>query len=150
MYAFQSESIFYSCLNDKELLALSRREIWSLSDCNWTRIQNHLVRPNGWMFVYELSGSGFESSCSHYKSCIYFSWLCPVSLTLFCTVASLKVPVMIVFDAAKKVLDTKKFPQHTIADLNSAITFVLFIQEKPLQWKEINIHKHTHTISCYK
>ena len=46
-----------------------------LSDCDWTRIQNHLVRkrilnhwpvwPNGWAFVYELSRSGFESSCSH-------------------------------------------------------------------------------------
>ena len=34
----------YSCLNVKELLAQSRHEIWSLSDCNWTRIQNHLVR----------------------------------------------------------------------------------------------------------
>ena len=48
------------------------------SDCNWTRIQNNLVRkwtlnhfatwpvwPNGSVFVYKLSGSGFESSCSH-------------------------------------------------------------------------------------
>ena len=23
------------------------------------------IWPNGWVFVYELSGSGFESSCSH-------------------------------------------------------------------------------------
>ena len=83
----------YSCLNVKELLARSRREIWSLSDCNWTRIHNHLVHkrtlirtysqmhctdkysqhssiiwpvwPNGWVFVYELNGCGFESRCSH-------------------------------------------------------------------------------------
>ena len=41
-YAFQSESTLYSCLNVKELLARSRREIWSLSDCNGTRTQNHL------------------------------------------------------------------------------------------------------------
>ena len=34
-YAFQSESTHYSCLNVKELLARSRREIWSLSDCNF-------------------------------------------------------------------------------------------------------------------
>ena len=40
--AFQSESTLYSCLNIKELLARSRREIWSLSDCNWTRTHNHL------------------------------------------------------------------------------------------------------------
>ena len=41
---FQSECTLYSCLNVKEHLARSRREIWSLSDCNWTRTQNHLVR----------------------------------------------------------------------------------------------------------
>ena len=42
-YAFQGESTLYSCLNLKEFLARSRREIWSLSDCNWTRTHNHLV-----------------------------------------------------------------------------------------------------------
>ena len=42
-YAFQSESTLYSCLNVKELVALSRREIWSLRDCNWTQTHNHLV-----------------------------------------------------------------------------------------------------------
>ena len=42
-YAFQSESTLYICLNVKELLARSRREIWSLSDCNWTRTHNYLV-----------------------------------------------------------------------------------------------------------
>ena len=31
------------CLNDKELLARSRHEIWSLSDCNWTQTHNRLV-----------------------------------------------------------------------------------------------------------
>ena len=85
-YAFQSESTLYICLDVKELLARSRREIWSLSDCNLTRTHNHLVHKwtlnhlaklakwlscvvntylNGWVFVYELSGCGFESSCSH-------------------------------------------------------------------------------------
>ena len=44
MYAFQSESTLYSCLNVKELLARSRRKIWRLSDCKWTRTQNCLVR----------------------------------------------------------------------------------------------------------
>ena len=42
-YAFHSESTVYICLNFKELLARSRRKIWSLSDCNWTRTHNHLV-----------------------------------------------------------------------------------------------------------
>ena len=71
-HAFQSESTLDSYLNVKELLARSRSEIWSLSDCSWTRTQNQLVRkrkrpvwPNGWVFVYKLSGSEFEFSCSH-------------------------------------------------------------------------------------
>ena len=42
-YAFQRESTHYICLNANELLARSRHQIWSLSDCNWTRTQNHLV-----------------------------------------------------------------------------------------------------------
>ena len=41
---FQSVSTLYSCLNVKEFLAQSRRKIWRLSDCNWTRTQDHLVR----------------------------------------------------------------------------------------------------------
>ena len=38
-YAFQSESTLYSCLNVKELLAWSRRVIWSLSDWNWLSVR---------------------------------------------------------------------------------------------------------------
>ena len=34
---------YSSCLNVKEILARSRPEIWSLSDCNWTRTHSHLV-----------------------------------------------------------------------------------------------------------
>ena len=48
---------------------------------------------------------------------------------------------MIVYDVATKVLGTELLPQHNIADLNSGIKFtVLFSQEKPLRWKEINTH----------
>ena len=43
MYAFQSESTLYSCLNVKELLAQSRHEIWRLSGFTWARTENHLV-----------------------------------------------------------------------------------------------------------
>ena len=53
---------------------------------------------------------------------------------------------MIVYEVATKELDTESFPQHNIADLNSGITFiVLFSQEKPLRWKEINTHTNTNT-----
>ena len=48
-HTFQSESILYSCLNVKELVARRRREIWSLSDCGsglWVRVQlQSLNRP---------------------------------------------------------------------------------------------------------
>ena len=43
MYAFQSESTLYSCLNVKELLAQNRCDIWSLSDSNGIQTHNHLV-----------------------------------------------------------------------------------------------------------
>ena len=43
-YTFQSEFPLYNCLNVKELLARNSCDIWNLSDCNWTRTHNHLVR----------------------------------------------------------------------------------------------------------
>ena len=69
-YTFQSKSTLYSCLNIKELLARSRRKIWSLSDCNWTRTQNHLVCKRTlnhlakWLSVLLRTDSGFEYSCN--------------------------------------------------------------------------------------
>ena len=42
-YTFQSESIPFSGLEHKELLAQNRCKIWSLSDCNRTLTHNHLV-----------------------------------------------------------------------------------------------------------
>ena len=82
-YAFKSVSTLYNCLNVKEqLLAKSRREIWSLSECNWTRTHNHLVHKRilnylaklftwlKWMSIHLWNGCGFEPSCSH---CSYYS-----------------------------------------------------------------------------
>ena len=141
---FRVSPHFIVALNVKELLVRNRHEIWSLSNCNWTRTHNHLVHKrtlnhlaklvkwlscvvstylegasdrmffiisstrfrvsphsivgwisrkslhetgkysqhssnicsvwlNGWVFVYELSGCGFESSYSHlnftFRSC---------------------------------------------------------------------------------
>ena len=43
-YAFESESTPYSCLIVNELVVPGTSEIWRLSDCNWTRAQNHLFR----------------------------------------------------------------------------------------------------------
>ena len=37
-YSLQSESTLYSCLNVMELLARSRRHIWTLSDCNGAQL----------------------------------------------------------------------------------------------------------------
>ena len=43
-YAFQSESLLYSYLNVKEILAQNKRNIRSLSDNNGIWTHNHLVR----------------------------------------------------------------------------------------------------------
>ena len=59
-------------------LFLKNKKCWS--NCNKTRTHNHLVRKrtlnhlDGWVFVYELSGCGFESRSSHLSSryCICF------------------------------------------------------------------------------
>ena len=59
------------------------------------------------------------------------------------TVASLKVPVMIVYDMVMNALDTKWFPQHNIAGLISSITFIVLFQSGEASTVEGN--KHTHT-----
>ena len=67
-YAFQSESTLCISRNVKELIARKRRNIWSLSDCNGTRTQNHLVQKRtlnhlpkltkwfSWIFTTSLYG----------------------------------------------------------------------------------------------
>ena len=42
-YAFHTKSTLFSYLNVKRLLARNRCNIWSLSDCNGTRIHKHLI-----------------------------------------------------------------------------------------------------------
>ena len=42
-YTFQIESRLSCCLNVKELVTQSRRQIWILSGCNWARTHKHLV-----------------------------------------------------------------------------------------------------------
>ena len=44
------------------------RDIWSLSDCNWIRTQNHLVRKRTINHLAKLIGCGFGSHRSHLKS----------------------------------------------------------------------------------
>ena len=91
-YAFQSESTLYICLNVKELLAQSRREIWSLSDCNWTRTHNQLVRKrtlnhlaklaknflNDWAVVWVLICTVHLIVCSYHVT--YAFLICTVHL----------------------------------------------------------------------
>ena len=63
-----------------------------------------------------------------FKSCLLLLVALPGFIDTL-AVASLKVPAMIVYDVATKVLDTKLFPQHTIADLNSGIHFFVEVKE---------------------
>ena len=81
-YTFQSGSTLYSCLNFKELLAIEcgftlkrvRDMIRTYSQMHRTdKYSQHssIIWPvwqNGSVFVCELSGCGFESSCSHLKT----------------------------------------------------------------------------------
>ena len=58
----------------------------------------------------------------------------PGLIDTLCTVASLNVPTMIIYDVATKLLGTEVFSQHNIADLSSGIIFIVFFsQEKPLR-----------------
>ena len=70
-YAFQSESTLYGCLNVKELLAQNRREIWRLSECNWTRTHNHLLRKRTLNRLAKLASLGKWLSV-----CLRTKWLC--------------------------------------------------------------------------
>ena len=79
--------------------------------------------------------------CKVYKSCLLLLVALPGLIDTLCTVASLKVPAIIIYNVATKVLDTELFPQHTIADLNFGITFILSSHEKPLRWKKIHTHR---------
>ena len=85
-YAFQSESTFHSCFNIKKLARI-RRDIWSLSDSNGIPTHNHLVckrtptvLPNDWVFVYKLSGCGFEPRCCHLRSRQTCQTFCQISV----------------------------------------------------------------------
>ena len=64
-----------------------------------------------------------------------------------CTVVSLKVPAMVVYDMVMNVLDTRWFPQHNIAGLISGITFIVLFQSGEASTVEGNKHTHTHYVS---
>ena len=69
-----------------------------------------------------------------FKSCLLFLVALSGFTTLCCTVPSFKCPAMNVHDVATKELDTELFSQHTIANMNSGITFIFLLsQEKSLR-----------------
>ena len=74
-YAFQNESALYGCGKIKQLLAQNKRLIWSLSDCNATRIHNHLVRKR------TLDHLTIKTSKSKYL--MKFNW-CPLIAEMNC------------------------------------------------------------------
>ena len=66
MYEFQSESTLLSL---KRIRDMTRTYSQMHHTDNYSQRNSiiSLVSLNGWVFVYELSGRGFESSCSHLK-----------------------------------------------------------------------------------
>ena len=65
---------------DRDIQLVTKEKLMNcLSDCNRTRTHNYLVHKqriwlNGSVFVYELSGCGIESRCSHlnFRFCACF------------------------------------------------------------------------------
>ena len=62
---------------------LLKGQIWVCLRINkWLQLDSNPIWPNEWVFVYELSGSRFESGCSHlnFRFCTCFkqgvSWHC--------------------------------------------------------------------------
>ena len=58
-YAFESESTLHNCLNVKELLAQTRRDILRFSDNNGIRTHNHLVYKRTPNHLAKLAKSAF-------------------------------------------------------------------------------------------
>ena len=87
--AFQSESKPYSCLNIKELLARSRHEIWSLTDCNWRRTQNQLVHKRTLKHLGKLVK---WLSCV-LSTCLYGIFECMLSESRLYSCVNVKEPI---------------------------------------------------------
>ena len=101
-YAFQSESTlrFRACFEQEVpwhpgnywVWIRSERRTWHdkniESNASYRKYSEHSsiiwpVWPNGWAFVYELSGSGFKYSCSHLKSFLLFTSLTSILFLKF-------------------------------------------------------------------
>ena len=65
-YAFLREYTFYKHLNAKELLARKRGQFQSLSDCNGTPANNHLVRKLALIHMAKLT---------KFLSCVVITYL---------------------------------------------------------------------------
>ena len=78
-----------------------------------------------------------------FKTCLLLIVALPNLIALFCPVAGLKIPAMIVYDVATKVLDTEMSPQHTIADLNLWHCIYCFVQSGEAFMAKGNKHART-------
>ena len=83
---------------------------------------------------------GFEKVL---KSSLLLFAAFPGLINTLCTVASLKVPAMTVYDVETKVLGTELFAQHNIADI------YCFIQSGEAFTVKGNKHTHIHASSNY-
>ena len=73
--AFQmvGSSLFHSIIADGKKVFLKNLRLILISGIPSTFLWS--VWPNGWVFVYELSGCGFESRCSHLKFNLLSNWI---------------------------------------------------------------------------
>ena len=103
------------CLNFKELLALNRHHIWSLSDSNKIRIHNHLVHKRTLGHLAKLAK---WLSCCEYLS-VWCIWLHVIILSL----KSFRVnPRSIVFLNVKELLAWSRPRIWSLSDSNGIWT----------------------------
>ena len=163
-YHVFSESIICSCLNVNKLLARNRRAIWVLSDCRGIPMHNYLVRKqtlktiwpvwvNGWVFVYKLSGCGFESLCSHsnFRYCVCFKqgvlwnsgkYIHRLTLKRLCDM--IRTPILTILGPCKEMLDlTNLLNFFRYVALFDAKTLLLLLRNSELTWA-----KSIKLISC--
>ena len=89
--ACHSESTLHNCLDVKELLAWSRRKIWSLSDCTWTSTHNQLTYKGTLNQLANLA-KWLKCVVSTYQYAAFDCMLLPCHLRVFEWIHTLQLP----------------------------------------------------------
>ena len=99
------------------------------------------VWPNGWVFVYELNGSGFESSYSHLDTLVFGLFICFFCFVRICHI----IFFWIVTDIIKKTWKKKANSFETILKFSLTVLLslcLIFCQcLAGVTWKECSFQE---------